>query len=101
MTANPSSDYETCALSLAWSAMGLDGVKVLMMLEMKILKVMVAVVIMVLVQSVSVTILDTVPEVVVVVNMIVHDDATLKMVLSMDVIAIVRGLGSGMKKDSV
>ena len=44
--ANPSSDYETCALSLAWSAMGLDAdsVKVLMMLEMKILKVMVAVV---------------------------------------------------------
>ena len=47
------------------------------------------------------TILDTVPEVVVVVNMIVHDNAMLKVVLSVDVIAIVRGLGSGMKKDGV
>ena len=72
-----------------------------MMLETKILKVVVVLVIMVLVLSVRVTILDNAVPEAVEVNMIVHDDATMKVVLSVDVIAIVRGLGGGVKEASV
>ena len=83
--------------------MGLDGVKIFMMLKTTILKVVtVVVVIVVLVQSMSVTILDdAVLKPVVEVNIMVHYDAALKVVLSVDVIVIVRVLGGGVKEDSV
>ena len=102
-TANHSwSDYETHGLGLVAPAVGLDAVKILMILKAAMLKVVVVVVFVVLVQSVRVTIFDdAVLKAVVEVDMMVRDDAVLKVVVVSEVIAIVRILGGGVKEESV
>jgi hypothetical protein len=95
-TANPSlSDYETHGLGLVAPAVGLDGVKILMILKTTILKVVVVVEIVALVQIVSVTILDNAA---VEVAVMAGGDAEPKAVVRVDMIAIVRLLGGGVKE---
>ena len=78
-TENPSSIYEAHGLSLVGPAMDLDGVEILMILKTMILKVVAIVVFVVLVQCVSVTILDNaVLKAVVEVDMMVRNDAAMK-----------------------
>jgi hypothetical protein len=83
-----------------WRRLWADDVKLLMLLKTMMLKVVV-VVMVVLVQSVSVTILDdAVLKAVVEVDMMVCDDAVLiPEGGGVDVIAIVKVLGSGVKEE--
>ena len=97
LKANPSwSDYETHGLGLAGPAVGLDGVKILMILKMSMLEEVEVSVMVVLVLSVNLRIHDDAA--VVVVDMMVHDDAALRVVVRVDVIANVRVLGGAGKE---
>ena len=98
--ANPSSsDYETHGLGLVGPAVGLDGVKILMILKTTMLEEVEVVVIVVLVLSVSLRALDdAVLKAVVVVDIMVYDDAALRVVVRVDVIAIARALGGAVKE---